>query len=173
MRVVQRGALALLLLTGAGCGGDDLSREVVTSLPAGTAVGTGASGSYTIALTVRSCGGGCRVQVGEHSGSVCEVGETSTETVELIQEDGRLQVRLDLGLVLRGGIEGDGSFDVGGYGGGSLAQGQGSLTARAQGAVAAGGQITAQFKALLEGSVYGASIHCRITGDVTGERRGQ
>lgn len=96
------------------CSGDPLSREEVTSIPAGTGTGTAASGTWEGTLTTTSCTGSCLVK---GYISLCDVGDIDDYSFELVQTDGVLTIEAD-GLVtpsMRGGIDANGAFRVGGY----------------------------------------------------------
>ena len=108
---------------------DYLGREAVTSIPDGDAVGNGFSGGYQARATTVSCTGACdAVTVGGTSFPVCERDVESIEWVAVSQEDGHLRVDLDddghIGINLdgyvptrlEGGIDADGTWEVGGYG---------------------------------------------------------
>ncbi|WAS97136.1 hypothetical protein [Nannocystis punicea] len=108
-------ALAVIL---SGCD-EQLSEKDVTDLPAGDALGDAFAGDYTMELTTLSCEGVCApVKISElmvlH---VCDVGARQSGTARVSQTDGRLQLDIDGALQasrLIGGVDKDGSFDVGG-----------------------------------------------------------
>jgi hypothetical protein len=110
---------ALLLTTTLACGDEPLSEEAVTSIPPGDAVGTALTGDVGIEWTTVACEGICaRVKVSAvESLSVCDVGFRQSTTGRLTQTDGRLQLDVDRSLFasrLVGGVNRDGSFDIGG-----------------------------------------------------------
>ncbi|MCY1059051.1 hypothetical protein [Nannocystis sp. SCPEA4] len=117
---MRTSALAGIALAVILCGCDEqLSDEDVSGLPAGDALGDAFAGDYTMELLTLSCEGLCLpVQVSElmvlH---VCDVGARQSGTARVSQTDGRLQIDIDGALQasrLIGGVDGDGSFDVGG-----------------------------------------------------------
>lgn len=172
MRSVVLG-LSLVLL--AACGDDTLSRDVVTNLPPGDATGSAATGTYHLQVRTRSCSGSCSVTVIGISWRLCEVGDSASETVTVTQTNGTLDIR-DIGSSmyvnqLHGGIDGDGSFDVGGY---QIQEGTSvGVAMRVQGTIAASGAIVADAAAKGNGSYDGQTISCSATYEVTGERTGK
>ena len=160
----------------AGCGGDSgLSRDVVTSLPDGNGAGTALSGQYRVTINTTSCSGECpSFQVlGVFTYSICEVGAVdSNETITATQTDGHLEVEGDSSLFVQrlvGGVDADGTFDIGGY----EAQGEGQVdvTARAEGRITTGGAIQATAQARGVGSAEGKSINCVGSYTLSGQRQ--
>jgi hypothetical protein len=93
----------------AACGGaDPLDKDQVVGIPAGTARGTAASGTYAAHLQVTACSGTCTPRV-------CEVGRQLDADAAVTQVDGRLTFDAG-GVPLAGGIDADGGFVVGGWG---------------------------------------------------------
>ncbi|NMB75231.1 MAG: hypothetical protein GYA21_08880 [Myxococcales bacterium] len=168
---MKRTMLSVLLLC-AGCGGgSDLDRDEVTNIPPGNATGTAASGLYTFDLYVSKCSGTCPlVNVGLSTLSTCDVGFRDEAEVTLTQSDGRIQIDSQDLLVTRmvGGLNADGSFDVGGYG--TQLSGAIEITNRAKGILAQDGSVTAQSRTHAEGNVNGTTVDCTATYDVTGHK---
>jgi len=166
-------ALALTLHLPA-CGGDDeLDRDVVTSIPPGNAAGSAASGTYSLQIRTVSCTGACPTyKVLGFTVSLCSVGDSDSETVKVTQTDGVLDVS-EIGSSLyveqlRGGINQDGTFDVGGYqiqSGTSVA-----VTARAQGTINPGGTLVGSARAKGTGSYDGQNIACTGSFEISGQR---
>ena len=170
---MRRLLLCTMVAAALGCGGGDgdLGRDVVTSLPDGTASGTAASGTYDIELYTSACSGRCAANTGVFTVTVCDVGQRSTATMTAAQTDGHLQVDAAEGSLmvtrLVGGINADDSFDVGGYGtqnGGTV-----DVTARARGSM--GATLTGTVEAHAAGSVGSGNLDCRATYDLTGTRQ--
>lgn len=114
--------------------------DVVTSLPAGDAVGVAVSGQYDFTLSLKSCTG---PKSNAFWISTCSLSGKSVPAV-VLQWDGRLDVRLDYRKIspfpglperLLGGIWQGGRFDVGGC----YDHGQISTTARLLGTAASAG----------------------------------
>lgn len=111
-------AFGIVVLTGAGCD-DPLSESAVTTIPPGSAVGTTLSGDYQIELVTTSCEGVCApVKVTElETISVCDLGFRHRSKARVTQTNGALQLDVDDLLFasrLVGGVDADGSFDIGG-----------------------------------------------------------
>jgi hypothetical protein len=166
--------LCLALLFPLACGDDDpaggLQPEDVGSIPAGNAVGTDASGTYDIEAYTFACGGVCRAGEGWLSFTVCDVGDRDDEHLDVVQEDGHLQVDGDDGLFvsrLEGGLHGDGSFDVGGYG--TEAGGSVEATGRMTGDLD-GDDVSGVFELWVRGNVDGDPLDCRASYDVKGHK---
>ncbi len=170
---VLRGTIsmfALALVVGCG-GGSELDRDEVTNIPPGNATGSAASGSYTFELYVSKCSGTCPlVTVGLSTLSTCDVGFRDEADVTLTQSDGRIQIDSQDLLVTRmvGGLNADGSFDVGGYG--TQLSGAIEITTRAHGVLAQDGSVTAQNRTRAQGNVNGTTVDCTATYDVTGHK---
>ena len=159
----------------AACGGDDdLDRDVVTNLPPGSAAGAAASGRYRLQIRTRSCNGSCSVTVIGISWRLCEVDDDDTETVTVLQKDGALEMT-EIGSSMyvdqmHGGINADGSFDIGGY---ELQQGSSvGVAIRARGSIAPDGTLVADVQGKGNGSYEGQTISCRASYEVTGQRSG-
>jgi hypothetical protein len=158
--------LALALLV--SCGGDasDLDADAVTNLPPGDATGTAASGSYRMESVTTACGGDCSTTVDGFLYSACDVGTRLDDTARVTQDSGALQIDVDDNDCvsrLDGGLNSDGSYDVGGLR--TQLGGQITITARGQG-VFAGDTMsgTARLR------VTGRGLDCVIETDVDGER---
>lgn len=163
---------AMFLSTMAACGGgSDLDRDAVTNIPPGDATGSAASGSYSFDLYISKCSGTCPlITVGLSTLSTCDVGFRDTADVTLTQSDGRIQIDSQDLLVTRmtGGLDADGSFDVGGYG--TQLSGAIDITTRAHGVLAQDGSVTAQNRTRAQGNVNGTKVDCTATYDVTGHK---
>ncbi|MBK9034858.1 MAG: hypothetical protein IPL61_26945 [Myxococcales bacterium] len=162
-------ALAALALGCGGGPGDLLERVDVADLPPGDATGADATGSYDLTLYTSACAGRCTVKVGSFTASLCDVGEVDHGGADVTQTDGRLvldtsSLALDR---LAGGLDGDGTFVVGGWGtqqGGAV-----EVLIRADGALA-DGAITGVATARAHGAVDGQAIDCTSSYEVTGAR---
>lgn len=162
--------LALALL--GGCGESDLSVAAVTSIPAGDASGSAASGSYSLKSITRDCSGSCpSFTYLIFTVKICEVGDTDSANATVVQQDGRLTVQGAGVLVdsLAGGIMSDGRFDVGGVG--SQASGAVEVTLRATGTIDAAGAFNGTARARGSGTVDGKVIDCVGNYEITGARR--
>ncbi|MGH1347710.1 MAG: hypothetical protein ACRBN8_39510 [Nannocystales bacterium] len=151
-----------------------LSRDVVESIPDGDAAGDTFSGSYQTRATVISCVGDCGpIETGGTSYAVCERDAESVEWITAYQEDGTLRVDLDddghiginldgyIPVRLEGGIDSDGSWDVGGHGtkfGGEL-----ESTARARGTVGVGEPLEGTVEVHVFGVVAQTETDCYMT----------
>ncbi len=151
-----------------------LDRDVVTSIPAGDAVGDMFSGDYQIRSTTVSCAGACGpIDVGDTTYVVCERDQETIEWVTVYQEDGELRVDLDddghIGINvdgfapvrLTGGIDADGRWDVGGYDtkfGDDL-----ESAARARGTFEQGEEPEGTLEVHTHGVVSQTEVDCRIT----------
>lgn len=165
----------ILALAQSACSGDgDLDRDVVTNLPPGNASGAAVSGTYRLQIHTSSCSGSCAVTVIGISWRLCEVGDDDTETVKVAQKDGALEMT-EIGSSMyvdqmHGGINADGSFDIGGY---EPQQGSSVAVAiRARGKIAPDGTLVADVEGKGNGSYEGQTISCRATYEVTGQRSG-
>lgn len=165
--------LGFLFLGLAGCGGtSDIDQDVVTNLSDGTATGTGFSGTYKVSLYVSACSGTCPVVTsGLVSISTCDVGFKSSTHLTAVQTDGHLQVDSTGLLVNRmtGGINGDGSFDVGGFG--TQSSGSMKITTRAQGTLKQDGTIVATDRSHGWGTINNVPVDCYATYELTGAIR--
>jgi hypothetical protein len=155
-----------------GCGGAPrgLTPEEVTSLPPGNASGSDVSGDYELEAFFADCDGRCPL-VGPFEVSTCDVGTVGDVDAEITQEDGRLTVDVNSSLLdfrAEGGINADGTFDVGGYAtqlGGAV-----EVIARFSGTVGADGQLVAEGQVLARGEVDGETIDCVGTFELDGSR---
>jgi len=164
-----------LLLSLAGCDDDDgpdLDRDVVTELPEGNASGNDTSGFYSLELYTSDCSGSCGpVGYFPFSFSLCDVGDEDRTTVRIKQIDGYLEIKDLQGYIvtrLYGGINGDGSFDVGGYG--TEHGGEVESTARATGRITGRGEITGDAHSHTEGSYDDDHVDCKATYRITGNK---
>jgi hypothetical protein len=152
----------------AACGGaaGDLDPDVVTELPPGDGTGTAATGTYDMESVTTGCSGSCRIEVEGFPYSACDVGTRLEETAEVEQQDGRLTVDVadsDYVSQLAGGIDADGSYEVGGLrtqNGGEVV-----ITARSVGTVT-GGAWTGTARLL----VRGMGLDCTIEAAASGVR---
>lgn len=151
-----------------------LDREVVESVPEGDAVGDGFSGSYETRATAQACVGECGpIEVGGTMSVVCSPYAESEEWITAYQEDGSLRIDLDddghiginldgyVPVRLNGGINADGTWDVGGYGtkfGGRL-----ESTARVRGTVQEGEPLAGTVEVHVFGTVDETEIDCQMT----------
>jgi len=168
---MDRRTIILGALFAAACGSSgDLSRDDVQNIPDGDATGSALSGTYDIEVRVTDCSGSCGpFSVGIFSSSVCDVGDTDSQRVEVSQTDGRLSIDTDdLPSRFEGGAFADGSFDVGGYAtqfGGEL-----EITARTLGQIHDDGTLSATIRSRTWGEVEGQSADCVGVREVTGVR---
>lgn len=168
---MTRPLLFALALLAPACGSDGLERSDVEDLAPGDATGSDASGVYELELFARDCLGSCLVRAGVITASLCDAGELATEIVEVTQTDGRL-VMDSAGLVVEritGGIDADGSFEVGGFGtqyGGSVA-----VAVYSSGTLE-GDRFTGTAQSRGSGSVEGNSIDCTAIYEISGVRTG-
>ncbi len=156
----------------AGCGDGDLSVAAVTSIPAGNASGSAASGSYSLKSVTRDCSGSCPTFTYLiFTVKICEVGDSDSASATVVQENGRLTVT-STGLLVKslsGGIQSDGAFEVGGVD--SQASGAVEVTLRASGRIDAAGVFTGTARARGVGNVDGTSLNCVGDYEITGTRR--
>lgn len=152
----------------AACGGsDDLDPETVTNLPPGDATGTALTGSYRTESVTTDCGGTCSTTVDGAVFSACDVGTRLDDTIDVTQTDGALRIDVDGNDYvsrLAGGIDVDGTFDVGGLR--TQLGGQVTITARTQGTL-----TSAAMTGTARLHVRGRGLDCFIATDVTGMRR--
>jgi hypothetical protein len=152
-------ALLSLSLAACGGGGGDLEPSVVTSIPPGDATGSALTGEYAVRRVTRSCSGRCAITVSGFLVSACEVGEVSSERLDVVQRDGALEIEAsETPSLYEGRIDADGSFDIGGYA--TESGGQVHITARAEGVIS-GAAITGTARSRTWGSYDGESIDCR------------
>lgn len=163
----------VLMILASGCGSSELDPDVVTNLPPGDANGTAHSGQYQLTILTKTCDGRCPTfQVWGFTVRICSPGNTDTERVTVTQTDGVLEVT-ELGSSmyvqsLKGGVNTNGSFDVGGY---EVQQGVDvGVSARVQGQIDNNGKIQATAKLLGNGTAEGETIACTGTFDITGVR---
>lgn len=164
---MQRLAILWLALGGACGGGDsELDPNVVTNLPPGDGIGTAATGTYRFESITRACGGTCATTIDGVTYSACDVGTRLDETAAVTQTEGAL--RFDVGhsdyvSLLEGGIDRDGTFDVGGLR--TQEGGEIVITARSTGTLA-GSTMTATARL----AVTGQGLDCLIEADADGTR---
>lgn len=154
--------------------GEYLDADVVTSLPEGDAMGDAFSGSYETRSTITSCVGACGpFEVAGIRSMACERDDESVEWVTAYQDDGALRVDLDddghIGINvdgyapvrLNGGINADGSWEVGGVG--SKFGGELEATARARGRVRPGEPLEGTLEVQVLGVVGTTEVDCHAT----------
>jgi hypothetical protein len=129
--VFLRLALRVAVLIAAGCSSDPLSSEGVTQIPAGNALGTAMTGEYIVERHVTACRGTCTAPTGSDL-MLCSVGQALQDPATLEQHDGSLRLTFDrdpssdgsfvgwgidseLPPTMNGGMDADGSIDVGGF----------------------------------------------------------
>lgn len=165
-----------LFTAGCSSGRADLAEDIVTSLPDGDAQGDSASGTYLVDLTTQSCGGICPdVRVIGIPVQICVQGADFTnQRITITQDQGHLDARISGSTLfvraLAGGIDGDGSFDVGGVT--SALNEQVKITARVKGTIRSSGEIEGTARALGRGEADGTTIDCLGTFSVKGKRQG-
>jgi hypothetical protein len=151
---LPRSFLLLLLTACATDGSDgtdgDLEPSDVADLPAGDATGSAASGTWMISIRTTSCTTAC-------SATACTVGETTNARFQVIQTNGALT--LDAFTRLRGGIDGDGGFLVGGSSMQSGIELIGRMTGTLAGSSLVGEAVVRQ---------RGTPGDCTVVGDVAG-----
>src|SRR5512134_3137938 len=164
-RAVVVSALAVAPACGGG-GGGDLDPDVVTNLPPGDGTGTAATGRYSMESVTTGCDGSCAIEVDGFVYSACDIGARQDEDAEVTQTDGALAIDVedsDYVSQLDGGIDADGSFEVGG-----LVTQQGgeiTITARSIGVLTGNTMIgTARLW------IKGMGLDCDVDVDVEGTR---
>jgi len=161
-------ALAAVLVIPAcgGGGGGNLDPDTVTNLPPGDATGTAATGVYALDSITTACTGACTTTVDGFEYDACDIGTHQESTADLTQVDGVLTIDVpdsDYVSQLAGGIDADGSYDVGGLR--TQQGGQITITARSTGTLV-GGHMMGSAQLLVEGM----GLSCRIGIDVDGQR---
>ncbi|MFH1262206.1 MAG: hypothetical protein V1495_02010 [Pseudomonadota bacterium] len=91
------------------CGGGTIEFGDVVSIPAGNAAGNGYTATYTVRVTITSAGCANVAAL-----DVPVVGKVSQVDVVVTQEDGALTLASLDSVTLRGGIQIDSRFEVGG-----------------------------------------------------------
>jgi hypothetical protein len=149
----------------------DLSQSTVTSIPPGNAQGSALSGDYQITVYTTSCAGTCPLIDGISS---CDVGHESIRAVQVTQVDGRLQTdddELDVSRLV-GGINADGSFDIGGFA--TQKSSAISVAERVTGTVGSADEFHTPMNATVQeratGMAEGTSLDCLSTYSVSGTR---
>ena len=109
--------VACTLVALAGCG--DLTRGAVTSIPPGTGTGTAFTGIYGLVARTNLCEGVCiPINLGQVTGVPCQFGQVTNLDVIATQNGGQFSATADpdgfIIAALMGGINIDGSFDIGG-----------------------------------------------------------
>jgi hypothetical protein len=171
-----RATACWLSLSLAACAPDATGGGVpVTELSDGDATGSAASGFYAFETVTTSCAGKCSLAFGDISISVCEVGDRVGATATVVQTEGHLRIDSDDSDYvsrLEGGIDADGSFDVGG----ERTQGGTAITSsiRALGAISNTSVVNAGLTGTVQGHIHGdyegERIDCRLVAELTGER---
>ncbi|MCB9556463.1 MAG: hypothetical protein H6707_10200 [Deltaproteobacteria bacterium] len=148
-----------------------LETELVAKLPDGNAQGSAVSGRYLLALTTTDCDGRCPAPDGF---AICEIGfGVSDDSVTLTQTAGRLEASgLNSQFVvdqLSGGINTDGSFDIGGL---NTISGTSLIaTVRATGTIDANGKVSGEARGWASGSAAETSVDCVASYSLTGQRK--
>jgi hypothetical protein len=177
MRSLPFSVSLLLSLSMMACqAGDDgepgperLTEEEVTSIPEGDAAGTWASGVYVTRTRTVACSGLCRLDTSIGTIDLCEEGEEREHRSELVQEGGRLGVRVDGSDVMpeyQGGLDDDGAFDVGG----AHESGDLRYLARVVGDLDEAGTLAGTLTIRADGEPDGSVVRCTAEYDVEGER---
>lgn len=156
--------IAFTIATGSfllACGGTDdgLDRDTVTDLPSGSGTGTAASGNYRAEVRTTGCSGVCQP-------GACREGSVSGGNLALVQRDGYLSMTAP-GGVMEGGIEKDGSFEVGGWT--TIQSGALQQAFRSDG-VHTGSGFSAQTEARRWGTYENLMIDCTESGILTATR---
>jgi hypothetical protein len=173
---MKRVGIGLVVMITAACGGGgggsfeaDLDPEVVTNLPAGDGTGTAATGDYDLVSVTTGCAGDCLLGGSDMDPGfpVCDVGTELTQTAHVEQDGGLLDIDVDGSdyvSQLAGGINADGSFEVGGY----VTQNAGEveLTSREVGTF--GGASLSGTGRL---QIIGGDLDCLIEVDLEGTRQ--
>lgn len=174
--IVLRASTATLLLTGcmlscAACGGADtagLDPAEVENIGPGNASGQAFSGVFELEVRTVACDGSCSASTGLFTASLCDVGDVDYETVLINQHDGVLQVEWSEPVSrLRGGIDANGSYEVGGYGtqsGGDL-----EISVRVDGAID-GPDLTGTARSWSVGAIDDDRVDCVGDHEITGSR---
>jgi hypothetical protein len=157
-----------------GSGGPSLGVGDVTSIPNGTATGTAASGTYAVTIAVSSCTGTCTVTGLGLTVSLCTAGGSSASNIIVVQSGGHLTAQTTAGdsgvASYSGGIDSDGSFDVGGAT--TNADGEDvTVTSEATGSLE-GNVLSATVQTLYSGDASGNPVNCQATTQVSGVRTG-
>lgn len=152
-------ALALLLTTACGAGGD-LDPEDVLNIPSGSAAGSEYTGDYRVDLRTLECSGSCGpFETGSFRFGLCDVGQSDDNDVIVEHRDGDLSVMFT-DIRLDGGVYADGSFEIGGLAtefGGAV-----EMTARASGSFRPNGSAEGSVDFRIRGEVSaGQFADCR------------
>ncbi len=161
--------LAGAALLGCGDGTPSLDRGTVTSLPDGTAQGSLLSGDYRAEVYTKDCSGLCAAE--QFNISVCDIGRIVMETIHATQNDGHIEFEGGSDLIVTrfsGGIDGDGTFDAGGFN--TYLGGAFEASGRVQGSIDNHGHFQATAYLNISGSSQGTSIDCTGVYDVKGDR---
>lgn len=164
------------LLTLAACndhhGGDPIDEAM--SVPPGDAMGSDRSGEYSVEIYTARCEGSCGAKEAGFVISFCDVGERDQESFTATQEDGELRIDGDDGNYVSrytGGIDADGSFEVGGYAtslGGAI-----EATAFVQGTFDGKSGFQAVADIHIWGSYDDETVDCFATYETDGVRSGE
>lgn len=173
--VRSRSTVVLLsLLAFAACGDDGgssdggLNPHIAEPPPAGDAIGGAHAGTWDIELYTTACTGQCSVDSLLGELSICDVGDTDSESVEVTQTDGTL--RFDVGSTpsrYDGGVDADGGFDVLGIA--TESGGDVEIRVRVRGDFA-GDSITGAARGHTQGSYDGSPVDCWYDIEVSGSR---
>lgn len=162
--VMPRSVPLLTCLLVTACGSEPLTPQMVTSIPDGSALGTGYSGRYVVEARTVECDGTC----GAGDESVCELGQLEELSVLVRQADGHLRLQpedADLGR-LEGGAYRDGSFEVGAYAPASDLE----KTAHAMGSINELGELSSTVRVRIEGHLGDQRVDCLRVQELFGTR---
>ena len=172
MFFAQTAALALGAFFTASClqntpTRDDLSQTEVMNIPAGNATGTGFTDTYMVTRTTRACMGSCLAALGPLAIRLCRVDESVMRSVNATQANGAIvfMVENETPSTLRGGIDGDGTFDVGGATTGDY----GNVTARVEGTIS-NRMLVANGRSRTVGSYMNQPVDCIAVYDIATTR---
>lgn len=159
LSVLVRASALLCILSACGGGGfSDLTRESVTSIASGTASGSSLTGAYRVTRRTTACAGTCAITVSGFAASLCDVGDSETDNAEVAQAGGTMTLEVsDTPSLYRGGVNANGSFEVGAYAtqnGNTL-----EIIVRAEGTITAQ-QISGTARSRSVGQVDGANVDC-------------
>ena len=142
-------------------GGHDLDKSTVTSIADGDANGTAFAGEYEVEIHTSACEGACGpIESFGLAVTFCDVGETDHDQPNVTQTDGHVRMDTNAAVTrMEGGIDAEGSFDVGGYAtalGGAI-----EVTGRVTGRLDVGVHaMTAEASGWAQGVVDGHYIDC-------------